>query len=307
MKTIYRKAVFFLITALVFSACCCTVAFADAGPKPVIYLTLKNAPDEPYYVDLLLYHTDETGNSDLYFTSRSEEQFGSICTVTNNGYIYGVEYKEAARNMYFYSEGGWRARLNNIGSGQYIGVTLCNSSDKYEFFQSYDKRVRFIVTAESGDIIVSNELNRTAFFSEVTFNCETGECSEDTRLNFTETVMGVGFALLNTLILTLLAEGVVFLCFIPANFKPICLPVILIANIVTQLFLYASLYIFSFNAFLPAELILTIAEAAAYYFLFRPQKRVLSIVYAVIANLLSIIISAEPIVNFINSCLVPRL
>ena len=47
-----RSTAIFLV--LILAVIAALPAFADTGPKPSLTLTVKNPPDEPYYIDLLM-------------------------------------------------------------------------------------------------------------------------------------------------------------------------------------------------------------------------------------------------------------
>lgn len=69
--------------------------------------------------------------------------------------------------------------------------------------------------------------------------------------------------------------------------------VFVITNVVTQIFLYLSLYLFGYllrlgeNAYLLAEIVIVVSEAVVYFLLFTPKHKVKFIIYAIIANLSS--------------------
>ena len=48
-----RKSLRTLVCALLASLALTTFAFADSGPKPLLIVRVKDAPQEPYYLDLL--------------------------------------------------------------------------------------------------------------------------------------------------------------------------------------------------------------------------------------------------------------
>ena len=48
-----RKSLRVLVCALLASLALTTFAFADFGPKPQLTVRVENAPQEPYYLDLL--------------------------------------------------------------------------------------------------------------------------------------------------------------------------------------------------------------------------------------------------------------
>ena len=48
-----RKSLRTLVCALLVSLALTTFAFADSGPKPLLIVRVKDAPQEPYYLDLL--------------------------------------------------------------------------------------------------------------------------------------------------------------------------------------------------------------------------------------------------------------
>ena len=289
-----RKSLRALVCALLASLALTTFAFADNGPKPQLIVRVKNAPQEPYYLDLLAKGDwdaedgnridgidwnydgkEDTLDPDLLALLRDNVPAGwhaCVAQGTTGAPIYGELYAE-----------GTDASGNALHWFGYVGVP---------------STYRIILVTESGKVWVSDILNRRVLQSSVTVNW-----SDDTSavtVSVPSTIPGYLLQLVATLVPTLLIEGIILLLFQYSwkqNWKAF-----LLVNLITQglLAIASSVYaiqsgpnMFSYLIFfLPAELFILIAEAYLYAGrgMLKGHSKKRAAAYAVTANLISAIL-----------------
>ena len=251
-----RKSLRTLVCALLASLALTTFAFADNGPKPQLIVRVKNAPQEPYYLDLLAKGDwdaedgnridgidwnydgkEDTLDPDLLALLRDNVPAGwhaCVAQGTTGAPMWGELYAE-----------GTDASGNALHWFGYVGVP---------------STYRIILVTESGKVWVSDILNRRVLQSSVTVNW-----SDDTSavtVSVPSTIPGYLLQLVATLVPTLLIEGIILLLFQYSwkqNWKAF-----LLVNLITQglLAIASSVYalqsgpnMFSYLIFfLPAEL-----------------------------------------------------
>ncbi len=289
-----RKSLRTLVCALLASLALTTFAFADNGPKPQLIVRVKNAPQEPYYLDLLAKGDwdaedgnridgidwnydgkEDTLDPDLLALLRDNVPAGwhaCVAQGTTGAPMWGELYAE-----------GTDASGNALHWFGYVGVP---------------STYRIILVAESGKVWVSDILNRRVLQSSVTVNW-----SDDTSavtVSVPSTIPGYLLQLVATLVPTLLIEGIILLLFQYSwkqNWKAF-----LLVNLITQglLAIASSVYaiqsgpnMFSYLIFfLPAELFILIAEAYLYAGrgMLKGHSKKRAAAYAVTANLISAIL-----------------
>ena len=289
-----RKSLRTLVCALLASLALTTFAFADNGPKPQLIVRVKNAPQEPYYLDLLAKGDwdaedgnridgidwnydgkEDTLDPDLLALLRDNVPAGwhaCVAQGTTGAPIYGELYSENTD-----------ASGNALHWFGYVGVP---------------STYRIILVTESGKVWVSDILNRRVLQSSVTVNW-----SDDTSavtVSVPSTIPGYLLQLVATLVPTLLIEGIILLLFQYSwkqNWKAF-----LLVNLITQglLAIASSVYaiqsgpnMFSYLIFfLPAELFILIAEAYLYAGrgMLKGHSKKRAAAYAVTANLISAIL-----------------
>lgn len=289
-----RKSLRVLVCALLASLALTTFAFADNGPKPQLIVRVKNAPQEPYYLDLLAKGDwdaedgnridgidwnydgkEDTLDPDLLALLRDNVPAGwhaCVAQGTTGAPIYGELYSENTD-----------ASGNALHWFGYVGVP---------------STYRIILVTESGKVWVSDILNRRVLQSSVTVNW-----SDDTSavtVSVPSTIPGYLLQLVATLVPTLLIEGIILLLFQYSwkqNWKAF-----LLVNLITQglLAIASSVYaiqsgpnMFSYLIFfLPAELFILIAEAYLYAGrgMLKGHSKKRAAAYAVTANLISAIL-----------------
>ena len=289
-----RKSLRTLVCALLASLALTTFAFADNGPKPQLIVRVKNAPQEPYYLDLLAKGDwdaedgnridgidwnydgkEDTLDPDLLALLRDNVPAGwhaCVAQGTTGAPIYGELYSENTD-----------ASGNALHWFGYVGVP---------------STYRIILVTESGKVWVSDILNRRVLQSSVTVNW-----SDDTSavtVSVPSTIPGYLLQFVATLVPTLLIEGIILLLFQYSwkqNWKAF-----LLVNLITQglLAIASSVYaiqsgpnMFSYLIFfLPAELFILIAEAYLYAGrgMLKGHSKKRAAAYAVTANLISAIL-----------------
>ena len=282
------------VCALLASLALTTFAFADSGPKPQLTVRVENAPQEPYYLDLLAKGDwdaedgnridgidwnydgkEDTLDPDLLALLRDNVPAGwhaCVAQGTTGAPMWGELYAE-----------GTDASGNALHWFGYVGVP---------------STYRIILVTESGKVWVSDILNRRVLQSSVTVNW-----SDDTSavtVSVPSTIPGYLLQFVATLVPTLLIEGIILLLFQYSwkqNWKAF-----LLVNLITQglLAIASSVYaiqsgpnMFSYLIFfLPAELFILIAEAYLYAGrgMLKGHSKKRAAAYAVTANLISAIL-----------------
>lgn len=289
-----RKSLRTLVCALLASLALTTFAFADNGPKPQLIVRVKDAPQEPYYLDLLA-----KGDWDAEDGNRID------------GIDWNYDGKEDTLDPDLLAllrdnvPAGWHACVAQGTTGApiygelYSESTDASGNDLHVFgYHGVPSTYRIILVTQSGKVWVSDILNRRVLQSSVTVNW-----SDDTSavtVSVPSTIPGYLLQLVATLVPTLLIEGIILLLFQYSwkqNWKAF-----LLVNLITQglLAIASSVYaiqsgpnMFSYLIFfLPAELFILIAEAYLYAGrgMLKGHSKKRAAAYAVTANLISAIL-----------------
>ena len=297
-----------LICALLASLALTTFAFADSGPKPQLTVRVKNAPQEPYYLDLLAegdwdaedmdsndgieqnyYGKEDTLDPDLLALLRENVPAGwhaCVAQGTTGAPMWGELYAE-----------GTDASGNALHWFGYVGVP---------------STYRIILVTQSGKIWLSDTLERKVLQSSVTVHW--ADDAESTTVTVPSTIIGYLLQFLATLVPTLLIEGLLLLLFQYSwkqNWKAF-----LLVNVLTQGLLAAASssvtahsgvsawYLFFF--FLPAEFVVMLVEVFLYSGrgLLTGHSKGRAALYAVTANFASAFLGyhlATPVWRFVVS------
>lgn len=237
---------------------------ADTGPKPRLAVKLVNAPEEPYYLDLLA--PDEGGNG------------------MSEGELAALDQNMLALLLHSVPE-GWHACLVQ-GTGVPIRGKLTSSNGVHFFdYVGVPDTYRILIVTQSGEVWSSETLERKVLQSSVTVNWETKDVLTP--------AVWVAYALqfLFTLLPTLLIEGLILLLFrfdLKRNIRDF-----LWVNLLTQglLALFMSAQALNNGAsgwllffFVPLELVIGFAEATLYRKLRRGHSPRRAVVYGLTAN-----------------------
>lgn len=266
IKKIVRTLVLICLAAALLG----TEAFADTGPKPSLTVKLLNAPEEPYYLDLLAPGEGGNGLSEKKLAGLDREMLSALLDSVPEG---------------------WHACVAQGGGVPVFGELTSSDGVHYFSYLGVPSTYRILVVTRSGEVWSSNTLERKVLQSSVTVNWETKE-------TLTPAVW-VGYALqfLFTLLPTIIIEFAVLLLFrfnISKNFVTF-----LWVNLLTQglLGLFTSVQALNNGVsswfvfwFVPLELVIALAEAVIYRKLLRGHTPRRAFVYGVTANAASALV-----------------
>ena len=248
-----------------------TLVHADMGPKPQLKITVLNAPQESYYLDLLV-------KSDLLGP--------------NGENLEGLDPTMISKLKSLEAQGWYPALVSGTAIplfGDLTG-TLVNGKMVHTFGYHLPDEYRIMLVTQSGSVTVSDPLTMESFYTSLRFDAQSGEVSKPSVL----IQYAAQFA--STLIPTLIVEFVILLMF--GLYSKRNLIVFLIMNLVTQIFL-----LFTVNAaliqmgLLSAILVLIFVEGFIWLFEMivcwkafdKKKKTWIRVVYALVANSVSFI------------------
>ena len=272
-------AAFILALNIVF--CLSLPLYADMGPKPSLTLKIKNAPEGRYAVGLLV------KKSNGY---RDENQTYSNVEDMNRAMF---------DKMMAYEEDGWSIDFSP-SRNPFIGFPNEYGNTRSEFKFTYYAPSHFkiiLVTGEDGAEYVSNEIETTRYEAACYYDFETGVLAEDLEQYAKEDKSyfrrSVAFC-----VGTLIMEGLLLFAFGLASWRN--LPVFLIANVLTQFYLHATLW-GNYKAhgqggwgnlisFMGSELLIVIVETVLYAIFMKQEngKHGRIVAYGILANILSL-------------------
>ncbi len=266
MKNTYQR-IFMLMTAVVIAVLAALPVSADMGPKESILLTVENAPDENYYIDLLCYYTENNSKEQQYYRNEASATDRKMME-TIDAYVseesYGARHGCPIEPPYRHS----------------------NDKNRYEFcYMNVPEQFRVIIVTESGQVYVSEPCKRRAFNAYMTYDVQSGKVSEK-AVGYLGP-LALKFAL--TCGFTLAVEKAVFLLFKYSFGEGHNKRVFYLTNLSTQLLLYAAIETIS-GAFIYAELVITGLEGVIYAKLLTPKDKLKASLYAATANLVSLLL-----------------
>mgnify|MGYP000490130305 FL=1 len=303
-----RNSLRALICALLMSLALTTFAFADSGPKPQLTVRVENAPQEPYYLDLLAEGGwNESGESSY------------------DGVDWSYHGKENTLDPALLTSlrdnvpAGWHACVAQGTTGApiwgelYAEGTDAFGNDLHVFgYHGVPSTYRIILVTESGKVWISDTLERKVLQSSVTVHWS--DDTEHTTVTVPSTVTGYLLQFLATLVPTLLIEGILLLLFQYSwkqNWKAF-----LLVNLVTQGVLAAASSVLNlqngaalwnyFLFLLPMEAVVLLIELYLYAGrgLLSGHSKGRAALYAVTANFASAVLGyylAEPVWRFVVS------
>lgn len=249
---------------------------ADFFPKPQIIITVKNAPAETYYLDLLV---QESPSGDLPNDNLSGKRDR-----------YDPQKMELLAN---YRADGWHPALAHGTTMHLMGDLIGDrrGSDRVHTFSYFGtpERFKIVILTPENEFIVTPEIVRDTFKYERTFDYTT-RVIVDQR---TPLVLSYLKQSLSTLVPTLILEGLILLLFkfpLRLNWMPF-----LWVNLATQVLMTVTLGgaaiqggpSLAFSLLIPVELVILLIEALAFARLLKPFGKGRRIAYAIVANIAS--------------------
>ena len=303
-----RNSLRVLVCALLASLVLTTFVFADSGPKPQLTVRVENAPQEPYYLDLL-----------------AEGDWNESGESSNDGVDWSYHGKEDTLDPALLTSlrdnvpAGWHACVAQGTTGApiwgelYAEGTDAFGNDLHVFgYHGVPSTYRIILVTESGKVWISDTLERKVLQSSVTVHWS--DDTEHTTVTIPSTVTGYLLQFLATLVPTLLIEGILLLLFQYSwkqNWKAF-----LLVNLVTQGVLAAASSVLNlqngaalwnyFLFLLPMEAVVLLIELYLYAGrgLLSGHSKGRAALYTVAANLASAVLGyylAEPVWSFVVS------
>ena len=296
------------VCALLASLALTTFAFADSGPKPQLTVRVENAPQEPYYLDLL-----------------AEGDWGESGESSYDGVDWSYHGKENTLDPALLTSlrdnvpAGWHACVAQGTTGApmwgelYAEGTDAFGNDLHVFgYHGVPSTYRILLVTQSGKVWLSEALERKVLQSSVTVHW--ADDTKHTTVTVPSTVTGYLLQFLATLVPTLLIEGILLLLFRYSwkeNWKAF-----LLVNLVTQGVLAAASSVLNlqngaalwnyFLFLLPMEAAILLIEIYLYAGrgLLTGHSKGRAALYAVAANLASAVLGyylAEPVWSFVVS------
>ena len=305
-----RNSLRALVCALRMSLSPTTFAFADSGPKPQLTVRVENAPQEPYYLDLL-----------------AEGDWNESGESSNDGVDWSYHGKEDTLDPALLTSlrdnvpAGWHACVAQGTTGAPIwgelyaeGTDASGNALHWFGYVGVPSTYRIILVTESSKVWISDTLERKVLQSSVTVHWS--DDAEHSTVTIPSTVTGYLLQFLATLVPTLLIEGALLLLFRYSWKKN--WEAFLLVNVLTQGFLaVASVYVTAHNGvsawyffffLLPAELIILLVELYLYAGcgLLTGHSKGRAAAYAITANLASAVLGyylAVPVWRLVVSIL----
>ena len=296
MKKSLRTGILLLLTAMLLTVS----ALADSGPKPQLTVKVENAPEEPYYLDLLAEGAFEHEGDDD-FSGIDRNYYGEKRALLDDGLL------EAMRAAV---PEGWHACTAQGTNGAPMWGDLIGSDAGGVRLHSFryhgvPDTYRIILVTKSGESWVSDTLHRATLQSSVTVDW----AAKTAAAPSTGTAYTLQF--LCTLLPTLLIEGALLLLYGYRSRRSWL--VFLLVNLVTQggFALYLAVTVLNHGVsgwsllfYFPAEVVITVVESLLYRRLLTERSWERAVGYAIVANVCSATVGAlliDPLWRFIVS------
>ena len=250
-------------------------ASADMGPKQSLTITVTNAPEGVYYLDLL--QQDGDGSPNIH-----REDYDPTL-------LEGLEGWE---------DEGWYPALVHGTNPPLFGDLVPGEDGAHHFtYFGLPETFRIAVSSAGGAQATEEPFTRTVFHTELVY-----DYAGNTITRSTSTAGYYLTQFLSTLIPTLAVEGILLWLFGFRSRRSAA--VFLAVNLVTQAALHILLgsailavgaHALYYLMLLPAEVLIWLAEAVAYGLLLRDQKPGRRVGYALCANLASYAVGFLPL------------
>lgn len=249
------------------------VASADMGPKPAVFITVKNAPEGPYYLDLLITHDKEGGYHDN---------------------MAGRTYDRALlTGLHAWEAEGWYPAFAGGTTIPLFGDLVPDAEGVHRFsYYGLPDTFRIAVSTAHGSRATAAAFTRTEFYTYLSYDYA------DNTLTVLNKAPGLSVRFrqfMGTFLPTLVLEGLLLVMF-DFSTKRNWL-VFFLVNLITQLGLHLAIgggllgtgAVFERYLLLalPAEAVIWGAEAVAYALLLQGHSKPRRVLYALSANALS--------------------
>ncbi|MGB7594512.1 MAG: hypothetical protein WBL80_03000 [Erysipelotrichaceae bacterium] len=243
---------------------------ADMGPKPSLTIIVKNAPDEPYYLDLLIQNRGTYDNLGDDRASLDPSMLGLLKSKEFDGWFPALV--DGTTTPLWAKLTGTADGETRIHHFNYMGVPTI---------------FKIIVVTKSGAVKVSETIHTYLFQTTITYDMQAQ------KLIMPNVAYAYLLQFFSTFIPTLLIEGLVLFLYRLWTRKNLI--TILIVNFVTQLFMTAIVgsYLFKYGMFsalivlLLIEPVILIAEALIYRVKLEHGSKMRYVAYAIVANFFS--------------------
>ena len=296
MKKSLRNSILLLLTAMLLTVS----ALADSGPKAQLTVKVENAPEEPYYLDLLAEGAFEHEGDDD-FSGIDRNYYGEKRALLDDGLL------EAMRAAV---PEGWHActAQGTNGApmwGDLIGEDAGGARLHSFRYHGVPDTYRIILVTKSGESWVSGVLHRATLQSSATVDWAARTA------NAPSPAMAYALQFLCTLLPTLLIEGLLLFAFGYRSKRSWL--VFLLVNLVTQggFAVYLAVTVLNHGVsgwslifYIPIEVIITLVELLLYRHLLTEKNKARATVYAIAANLCSAVLGLwliDPLWHFIVS------
>lgn len=282
-----KKSLRFCVLLALAAALLTVSAFADTGPKAQLKVLVKNAPEEPYYLDLLEKgdyqgHIYGSGDGDDTYSgldwSYSEEEIAAL----------DDELLDALRAAV---PEGWHActAQGTNGAPMYgdlIGEPIGSTRLHIFGYHGVPDTYRILIVTKSGESWVSDTLHRATLQSSVTVDWAAKTVSVPPA------VVAYALQFLCMLIPTLLIEGVLLYVFGYRSKKS--WKRFLLVNLITQggFAVYLAVTVLNHGVsgwsllfYIPIELVITLAEVLLDRWLLTEKGKGRAMGYAIVANI----------------------
>ena len=293
MKRSFRSLLFFALAASFLTV----TAFADMGPKDQLAVKVVNAPEEPYYLDILA-----EGNYE-----DSEDLFDGLEWSYSGGEAAALDQDllEALRAAV---PEGWHACTAEGSTGAPMWGDLYQNADGVHIFgyHGVPDTYRILMVTKSGQVFLSGVCARTVLQSSATVDWAAK------TVTIPPTWVGYVLQFLATFVPTILVEGILLLLFGYGTQRRNWLR-FLTVNLLTQGTLALAMAYsamqhgvtgWSLLPFIFMEILIIIGEAALYSHLLTGHSRGRAVLYGLAANLCSALLGlhlAEPVWKFVVS------
>ncbi len=245
-------------------------AYADMGPKPQITIRVVNPPEQEYYLDLLVKGDGTYDNLEYDEKDYDPVKLAFLQSYDADEWHPGLTQGTAAPmhgKLTGVEESGYR-----VHTFSYMGVP--------EYF-------KIILVTPDNRLVISEEINKTAFAFSMDYDYNTGEIS------IPQIIYSYIRQFIMTCLPTLFLEGIVLKLFgfsFRRNWKPF-----FGINILTQIFLTAAVgkimiedgQIATYYAIIPIEILIFLSEMLAFSLLLKEHNKTRRAWFAFTANLFS--------------------